>query len=923
MNSRRIAFVLCCFAMASSLALVVFSRPAAGDTTDTLSSWIDAQPSITKVADIAAAEYNQQLPHTNFPCTQKELYTWGHGTSLGAPRSEYTQAGCFVPMANGDMSGDRIVPYGARQAQQLVPDSLTRVSFFPARNSNKIALVSNSYAYFYGGTPTLHLVDDWAQTFNNFQLDSYANVIRHSSANYHTFTNADGSPIDIRSNGIAFSANGEWLHAVATNRAQLLINTSTREIIPYTSYINSGDFAEDVAVSNDGRYVAITIPYQGLRLFDLKRCDPATGELQSRNCQSRSDIYDQLKNYVGTDDLRIFQMEFMGANNNLDVSAAVHNAADGTWSYGKYRLSIPNTQPSKYLALGDSFSSGEGSYDYRSPTDFYVDESNYNVCHQSKNSYPYLIQESQNFEWFNSIACSGAQARDLSFQDSLEYLRGYPQARTLQKNSGQVGNALENFIPGYVPQMKFSDLHHPTVATVSVGGNDFGFGKIIEKCVLGGGDNDILCYFNRDEREKLANSIEDKIPELTTLFSRLKTSLSGSDPRLYVVGYPEIISPNGFCGLNVAMQPTETEFTVHLTHFINQAIEAAARKAGARYVDVSKAFVDGSKDYRLCGNTEQYAVNGLVFKSKTSKKPDRIAYSESYHPNQLGQSLLAAAVLRATSNLTSRLLEVDSSAIIPESSRIELVGDTEIRYPNYDIRLVEDVSPDTMFRGDQLDVNLRLDSKDGRLPVDSDIRAEIHSDPVVLGNLQLLGDTISGTVVIPDTIEAGYHELHIVYNDIQGNTVDMYKHLYVANSKSDLDGDGIGNNFDPCYATIQGGVDKDDDGIDDSCDGEYVRPSTVANNDATKATNGKSTPNYTQESSVYLSSNKENDIFSIPDAAFQSQAKSKNAYGDNESSSNLKQSQKKQENNSMIILSVIAAVAILSTVTGVLLKNNG
>mgnify|MGYP003498493781 FL=1 len=514
-------------------------------------------------------------------------------------------------------------------------------------------------------------------------------------------------------------------------------------------------------------------------------------------------------------------MNFIGNGDALNVDLRVGNGAE--YEYLTYRLKPSGSEPLKYLALGDSFSSGEGAFDYRSPTDFYIDESSYNLCHLSKNAYPYLIQRSQNFEWFNSVACSGARVEDLSSQDSLEYLKGRSQAKTDQKDVTQVRNALENLIPGYIPQIKFNDLYHPSIATVSVGGNDFGFGKIIEKCVIGGGDNDILCYLNRDEREKLANSIENKIPELAVLFSQLQSSLSGSNPELFVVGYPEIISPNGNCGLNVAMQPTETVFTEHLTRFMNEAIRTAARRAGVNYVDVAKAFVNNGGDHRLCGDSEQYAVNGLMLKSETSKKPDRIAHPESYHPNQLGQSLLAATILQSTNNLTLQAPEADSSATMPQSSRVDLVGDAEIRYPNYDIKLAEEISPDTIFKDDQLNINLRLSPGDERPSQGSDIRLEIHSEPIRLGGLQFSSGTINGTVTIPNNLSAGYHELHIIYEDIQGSSVDLYKHVYVANSRSDFDGDGADNDSDPCSILIQSGVDQDDDDIDDSCDGEYVQ----------------------------------------------------------------------------------------------------
>ncbi len=926
MNSRRIAFALCSLTMAASLGLVAFSQIVSGETSDGLSSWVDVQPEIKKITNLSDTQFQDAALDPQ--CKYQDVHEWGYNPGWG-PKLDYSRQGCLVSMASGyyDTNNKSIVAFGTDRLQRLkdpLGDDLRQIVIQPAPNTNRLALVYDSYYPFSNGGAKLKLVDDWAEKFPaSVTLDGYSNVERIRSTAYdYELKDSGGNYVEIRTQGLKFSANGEWLHVLLRDKSHAVLNVITHEVVSYSGPTES-NWAVRNAVSNNGRYVAITQQQDSFKIYDLNQCDTTTIEFVSRNCHS-IELFDRLKDFVGPNaQISIGNVEFVGVGDALDVDVR-YSTDDTDWRYETVRLSIPGYVPIKYLAMGDSFSSGEGVYAYRSPTDFYIDDNSYNLCHLSKNSYPYLIQKTQGFDWFNSIACSGAQTGDIGSQDSLGYLVGYSQAKTPQSTASHLSNALENFIPGYAPQIKFNDTYHPTVATISVGGNDFGFGKIIEKCVIGGGDNDILCYFNRDEREKLANSIEDKIPELANLFSKLKASMSGSDPRLYVIGYPEIISPNGICGLNVAMQPSETEFTEHLTQFINQAIKAASTRAGVNYVDVEKAFINNNEDYRLCGNAKQYAVNGLVLKSETSKKPDRIAYSESYHPNQLGQSLLATAILGATSDLTLRSNELNMSAAIPVSSRIKLVGDAQILYPDLKIKLAEDLSPDTLFKEDQVNINLRLKPEDAKPSVNSNFRAEIHSEPTSLGELQFSDNVITGSVVIPSTLSVGYHELHVIYDDIQGNKVDLYKHIYVASSANDFDGDGVNNDSDPCPATAQSGIDQDGDGIDDSCDGEYVKSSSTTNNNNLKEpTNDKSAPDYAQESSIYLSSSTESDIFSTPDAAFQFQSQVKKTYGDNKSISSIKQSQKKQEKYNVIALYLIATLAILSVVVGVLLKKNG
>ncbi len=827
--------------MAGSLGLVGFTRQVAGEDVNTLPSWMDAQPSIDKIADITPEAYSQQLSHTNFPCTHKDFYTWGYNPNFGAPRLEYTQAGCFVSMSNAEISGDMIVPFGVRQAQKIVPDNLDRVSFLPARNSNKIALVSNSYAYYQGGTPTLHLVDDWTQAFNNYQLDSYANVSRHGSSDY-TFTHADGSPIDIRTNGIAFSANGQWLHASATNQSELLINTSTHEIILFAPYNDPGGYAEYAAVSNDGRYVALAIPYQGLKLYDLQRCGAANGELESRNCQSRTDVYDRLKNYTGTDDLRIFMMEFTGANNNLEVSAAVHNQQDDTWKYEKYRLSLPGSHENKYLALGDSFSSGEGAYDYRSPTDFYIDESNYNVCHQSKNSYPYVLQSLNKFEWFNSVACSGALMKDVKSNLSVaDYTEKDAQSLSPRSSDNSFpDDAISFFKPGYVPQVEFSKEYQPSIATISIVGNDIGFGQIVTACIL----NKLTivasgeCFSERDDREAVAGLIDLKISKLSQLLTTLKGEMSGSDPKLYVLGYPKVISPKGLCGLNSPLTSSEIAFANNMVEYLDTAVKVAADGVGAQYVDVSDAFVVEESDYRLCGNQLNLAMNGVVLRGSTAKNPDNIYYSETFHPNKLGQSLMAAAAQSQTSGLTSPMPQPQNSLDELVEKRVALVGDNEKRLRDYTLFYEPNVLTSNRFSlqiyPKHKPLELNIGPGDALLPpADNQATIEFHSTPIIAGTLPIAADgSIHGSVSIPDSLLVGYHQLHVKYKDISGRTIDRYTYVYVAESENDYDGDGKPNASDPCVMGKESGVDSDKDNIDDACDDEYVSKITAVDSSA-------------------------------------------------------------------------------------------
>jgi GDSL-like Lipase/Acylhydrolase family len=88
----------------------------------------------------------------------------------------------------------------------------------------------------------------------------------------------------------------------------------------------------------------------------------------------------------------------------------------GTVSAARLPKSI--SAPSEYVALGDSYSSGEG---LQPSATAYISPSNDDGCHRSVNAYPVLVAASLNlnlgqFETYGSggfVACSGATSKDL------------------------------------------------------------------------------------------------------------------------------------------------------------------------------------------------------------------------------------------------------------------------------------------------------------------------------------------------------------------------------------------------------------------------------------------------------------------------------------------------------------------------------
>ncbi len=119
---------------------------------------------------------------------------------------------------------------------------------------------------------------------------------------------------------------------------------------------------------------------------------------------------------------------------------------------------IPNPLNGYYTAMGDSFSSGEGAGAYFSDTNI----AGTNQCHRSVYSWPSLV--AANFgatgSYFRSTACSGAIVADVRYALAVS-------------GEGQWNEG---------PQIYGSLSDEVKLVTISIGGNDIGFGEILRRC---------------------------------------------------------------------------------------------------------------------------------------------------------------------------------------------------------------------------------------------------------------------------------------------------------------------------------------------------------------------------------------------------------------------------------------------------------
>jgi|GEM_PF-2779689 len=287
-----------------------------------------------------------------------------------------------------------------------------------------------------------------------------------------------------------------------------------------------------------------------------------------------------------------------------------------------------------YLALGDSYSSGEGDIDqtgsthYLSFTNVFGNYRNgipRELCHVSDRSYPFLLAADMGIsrgDSMQSIACAGAvrsdvltigasQSRDLTYlgqptplYDS-SFFHSYSAARLggLSNATALQDGAMQNFIPGRVQQVETVRKYKPKVATIGISGNDIGFGPILLECLtdletLTGGD---CSRTNSEGLTNLGQLIKENYKNQLVFYNELKQASPGTD--FYAVGYPQFIgNKNVFCAeLAGTLSVNERTMIRNAVTYLNQTIKNAAAAAGIKYIDIENVIT--SQDQDMCSQS--------------------------------------------------------------------------------------------------------------------------------------------------------------------------------------------------------------------------------------------------------------------------------------------------------------------------------
>lgn len=619
--------------------------------------------------------------------------------------------------------------------------------------------------------------------------------------------NTDGSPWPI--GGASVSANGDWVAIEFGQRGIGLINMQTLEIkrvsdislsyYPIVNYYYSPSVVE-LAVSNDGNHIAAVGSKTSPVIIDVTPdCSEVITDasmsvenypMAHRCKQAQIDTTEFITNFQYALDPRFDdaggELSFYAISNitthttndpETDIQTNANQIVMRVQGYTKQRID--------YLALGDSFSSGEGELEDKNYQDGTNDE--YEKCHVSTLSYPFLIANGLgNKSTFKSVACSGAKTTDIIGNNDALYLGQGKRLKDAGMSSPIMTVAKDQaeklFIPGRIHQQKFVSEYKPKVITVGVGGNDAGFMDKLEACIKPG-----VCEWANTPhgRYQTAGEVNNLFNTLVTTYAALHAA--SPNTKIYAIGYPQIVDSTDNCRLAYWwLGVAETKFMSEGIKYLNQVVAAAAKAAGVKYIDIEQSY----GDQKLCGSKKPTAANEIVYGDDFNPINNtwiKFVGDETFHPNSEGHQLAFEAIDNA---LTGG--DDESTITIMNdpnycSNNLTICPDPTVTAPPTPAYWIPPAGYDSEGNlvpiyddyVDQLDsspLSKGISLGKSSLAPSSSITVELHSDPIVLGQFQAASDgSFNANITLPDDLEEGYHTIHLYGTSYSGEPVDIYQ----------------------------------------------------------------------------------------------------------------------------------------------------
>jgi lysophospholipase L1-like esterase len=233
----------------------------------------------------------------------------------------------------------------------------------------------------------------------------------------------------------------------------------------------------------------------------------------------------------------------------------------------------------KYVALGDSYSSGVGTRTFYEET-----------CKRSVYAYPYLLHNAHP-EWtFVNATCTGAKTGDIL----------NTQANSLTSDTNWV--------------------------SYTIGGNDAGFSSVITTCAQPSWASDCNGAINTAQ-----SYITNTLPGRLDLVNN-KIKEKSPSAQVVVLDYPKLFNGED-CNAFTWFSPSEETRLNETADMLKNVISAAATRAGSNFHfgNVIPAFIG----HAVCdggGGSSTEWINGLSSPTEESYHPKATGHADGYYP---------------------------------------------------------------------------------------------------------------------------------------------------------------------------------------------------------------------------------------------------------------------------------------------------
>lgn len=246
----------------------------------------------------------------------------------------------------------------------------------------------------------------------------------------------------------------------------------------------------------------------------------------------------------------------------------------------------------RYVALGDSFSSGPG-----------IPEQTDTECGRSARNYPALMAAALGAASFTDVTCAGADTGHMSGPQGA----ASPQLDALRPDT--------------------------TLVTLGIGGNDLDLAGVLTRCVLLGKLAPYGAPCKRSYTPLGTDAIGSRIEATAPAVAAVLAEIHGRSPkaRVLVVGYPAILPDDGTaCRATVPLAEGDFPWFRDKAKQLNSML---ARQAGAQHDTYVDAYAP-SVGHDAC---KPAGVRWI--------EPEQTAEAAGFHPNAAGHRSTADAAL--------------------------------------------------------------------------------------------------------------------------------------------------------------------------------------------------------------------------------------------------------------------------------------